>query len=191
MTFVYTFFMNEFFLEKRLIMKKNDRLFAIKKLILNHDIATQQELMEHLKNEGFQTTQATLSRDIKELNLIKVTQTDRTTKYTFYHDAYQEKNLYYRLEKALHHYARSVTSVHFLVTILVTPNYPNVIASLIDELKIPSIAGTIASFDTCLIILHTENDARLLCDCFSNIIHEQSVESLEKAVSFLAPKQLV
>lgn len=188
MTFVYTLFMNEFFLEKRLIMKKNDRLFAIKKLILNNDIATQQELMDYLKNEGFQTTQATLSRDIKELNLIKVTQTDRTTKYTFYHDAYQEKHLCYRLEKALHQYARSVTAVQFLVTILVTPNYPNVIASLIDELKMPSIVGTIASFDTCLIILHNENDARLLCDSFSSIIHKQAVLNLEKEVSFLFPK---
>lgn len=172
-------------------MKKNDRLFAIKKLMLNNNIATQQELMEHLQKEGFQTTQATLSRDIKELNLIKVSQIDGTSKYAFYHDTFRKKSLYYRLEKALHDYAQSVTSVHFLVTLMVTPTYPNVIASLIDELKIPTIAGTIASFDTCLIVLNTEQEARLLCDCFSDIMLERSVNDLEKRLSLLAQKQLV
>lgn len=172
-------------------MKKNDRLFAIKKLMLNQDIATQQELMEHLEKEGFQTTQATLSRDIKELNLIKVNQMDGTSKYAFYHDAFREKSLYYRLEKSLHNYAQSITCVHFLVTLMVTPTYPKVIVSLIDELKISAIAGTIASFDTCLIILHTEQDARLLCECFSDIILERSVDDLEKRLSPLVQKQLV
>lgn len=191
MSFVYTVFMNGFFLEKRMIMTKNDRLFAIKKIMLNHDIATQQELIEHLQKEGFQTTQATLSRDIKELNLIKVNQMGGTSKYAFYQDAFREKSLYYRLEKALHNYANSITCVHFLVTLMVTPTYPNVIVSLIDELKIPAIAGTIASFDTCLIVLNTEQEARLLCECFSDIILERSVDDLEKRLSLLTQKQFV
>lgn len=164
-------------------MKKKDRLFTIKKIILDHSIATQQELMEHLQKEKIQTTQATLSRDIKELNLIKVTQLDRTIKYTFFHDAFHEKGLYYRLEKALHNYAVSVTCVNFFVTLFVSPTYPNIIASLLDELKIPAIAGTIASFDTCLIILNTEQEAQLLCACFSDIILGQSTDGLEKKLA--------
>ncbi|WP_407371238.1 arginine repressor [Carnobacterium sp.] len=161
-------------------MKKKDRLFTIKKLILNHSIATQQELMNHLQKENIQTTQATLSRDIKELNLIKVTQLDRTTKYTFFHDTFLEKSLYYRLEKALHNYAVSIKCIGFFVILFVRPTHPRIIASLIDELKIPAIAGTIASFDTCLIILNTEQEAQLLCACLSDIILEQSTDDLEK-----------
>lgn len=172
-------------------MKKQDRLFAIKKLILNHDIATQQELMDYLQKETIKTTQATLSRDIKELNLIKVTQIDGTTKYTFYHDTFREKSLYYRLEKSLINYARRVSCVQFLVTLHVTPTYPNVIASLLDELNIPAISGTIASFDTCLIILNTKTDARLLSDCFSEVIRNQSIPDFEKKLSPLFRKQLV
>lgn len=174
-----------------MIMKKNDRLFAIKNLILNHDITTQQELMELLQKEGFQSTQATLSRDIKELNLIKVSQLGRRTKYAFYHDVYREKSLYFRLEKALHDYGISVTSVNFFVLLLVKPTYPNIIASLIDELKISEIAGTIASFDTCLIILNTENDAHLLFNVFSKVIHDQPITDFEKALSPLVRKQIM
>lgn len=172
-------------------MKKNDRLFAIKNLILSHDIATQQELMELLQKRGFQSTQATLSRDIKELNLIKVSQLGQPTKYAFYHDVYREKSLYFRLEKALHNYGIQLISVNFFVILLATPTYPNIIASLIDELKIPAIAGTIASFDTCLIILNTDNDAHLLSDIFSKVIHGQSTTDLEKAMSPLVQKQLM
>ncbi len=172
-------------------MKKNDRLFAIKNLILTHDIATQQELMDLLKKEGFQSTQATLSRDIKELNLIKVSQLGRTTKYAFYHDVYREKSLYFRLEKSLRNYGIKVISVQFLVILLVAPTYPNIIASLIDELKLPAIAGTIASFDTCLIILNTDDDAHLLSEIFSKVIHDQSLTDLEKAMSPLVQKQLM
>ena len=172
-------------------MKRTDRLFTIKNLILRHDVATQQELMEYLEKEGFQTTQATLSRDIKELHLIKLTQLGKSSKYAFYHDVYREKSLYFRLEKALHNYAQSVTTVHFLVCLLVTPTYPNVIASLIDELNLPTIAGTIASFDTCLIILITEADAHLLNTIFSKVIRGQSIIDLEKMMSPLLQKQFM
>lgn len=74
---------------------------------------------------------------------------------------------------------------------MVTPTYPNVIASLIDELKIPTIVGTIASFDTCLIILNTEDDALLLSDIFSEIIRGQSITDFEKMMSPLLQKQLM
>lgn len=185
MSYVYTFFINLFFLEKREIMKKEDRLFAIKKLVLNHDIATQQELMDHLQKEDIYTTQATLSRDIKELNLIKLTHSNKTTKYVFYHDTFRDKSLYYRLEKSLTNYVKTITCVQFFVILLVVPTHPNIVASLIDELKIPEIAGTIASFDTCLIILKTETDARLLADCFSDIFKNQSEVTFEQALSQL------
>lgn len=166
-------------------MKKEDRLFAIKKLVLNHDIATQQELMDYLQKENIYTTQATLSRDIKELNLIKLTHSNKMTKYVFYHDTFRDKSLYHRLERSLIDYVKTVTCVHFLVTLLVVPTHPNIVASLIDELKIPEIAGTIASFDTCLIILKTETDARLLADCFSNVLKNQSTISFEQELSHL------
>lgn len=169
-------------------MKKEDRLFAIKKLVLNHDIATQQELMDHLQKEDIYTTQATLSRDIKELNLIKLTHSNKTTKYVFYHDTFRDKSLYYRLEKSLINYVKTVTCVQFFVILLVVPTHPNIVASLIDELKIPEIAGTIASFDTCLLVLNTEQEAQLLCACLSDIILEKSNDDLEKKLAPLFQK---
>lgn len=57
-----------------------------------------------------------------------------------------------------------------------------------DELKIPAIAGTIASFDTCLIILNTEQEAQLLCACLSDIILEKSNDDLEKKLAPLFQK---
>lgn len=63
-------------------MSKGQRLIKIREIIANFDIETQDELVEHLRNGGFNVTQATISRDIKELHLVKVPLMDGRYKYS-------------------------------------------------------------------------------------------------------------
>lgn len=63
-------------------MNKGQRHIKIRDIITNNDIETQDELVDILKNQGFNVTQATISRDIKELHLVKVPLMDGRYKYS-------------------------------------------------------------------------------------------------------------
>lgn len=63
-------------------MTKGQRHIKIREIIANHDIETQDELVDQLKKAGFNVTQATVSRDIKELHLVKVPLMDGRYKYS-------------------------------------------------------------------------------------------------------------
>ena len=60
---------------------KKSRLEKIKSIISEYDVTTQDELLNHLKNDGYDVTQATVSRDIKQLRLIKITDSNGIQKY--------------------------------------------------------------------------------------------------------------
>ena len=65
-----------------IILKKNQRQAIIKRLILNQEVETQEELMRLLNEQGVCSTQATISRDMRELNIAKTYTKEGKTKYT-------------------------------------------------------------------------------------------------------------
>ena len=126
---------------------KKERLDAICRIIQTEKIGNQEELLKQLENSGFQVTQATLSRDIKQLKVIKV------------HD--ESGNYVYRLPdySALMQPVKEQTQYHpniefsgNLAVVKTRPGYAMGIASDIDTHAPCEILGTIAGDDTILII---------------------------------------
>lgn len=136
---------------------KQKRLSRILNLIKENNVKTQEQLTEKLKNEGFEVTQATVSRDIKELGLVKVPSSDGGYKYAF---ANREKT---ESSQHLNIFSRAVTSVDSAMHTIVVKTYagmaPAVAASL-DTTIGGEILGTIAGDDTILVITKNPEEAK-------------------------------
>lgn len=135
---------------------KKKRHELILKLINENEISTQEELLEMLQNNGFVVTQATVSRDINELHLIKV-QGKHGQKY-----AINEQNSH-NLNKFHTIFAQSVISVDVggnICCIKCFAGTANAAAATVDALKFPEVIGTIAGDDTLFVLLKTEDSAK-------------------------------
>ncbi len=130
---------------------KGLRHSKIKDIIDRSIIETQEELAEALRKEGIEITQATVSRDIKELMLIKVPTGDGRYRYAFP----IEQNILFSQARMERIFRDAVTSIDFsenLIVIKTLPGTANAVASTIDYAKWPEIIGTIAGDDNILII---------------------------------------
>lgn len=149
-------------------MKKSERQMIIKQIVLNNDIGTQEELLTHLKGKGVKATQATISRDIKELNLIKTSSLDGGSKYTIYQNT--EVTIADKLESTLRSVVIKYTNVQFMNVVMTLPGNAHVIGALIDDIKFPEIVGTVAGNDTILFISKTNEEAQKIYDYLDNIL---------------------
>lgn len=137
---------------------RTERLLAIKKLIAENKVSSQDELLVLLEKKGLIYTQATLSRDLKFLKVNKISDNEKGYIYEL-PDQHTSANV-----TAEAYAAQGFVSIQFannLGIIKTLPGYANSIASLIDKTNPFEIAGTIAGDDTILIIPHdnvSEND---------------------------------
>ncbi|SFK93612.1 transcriptional regulator, ArgR family [Paenibacillus sp. 1_12] len=129
---------------------KGQRHIKIREIIANNEVETQDELVDRLKSAGYAVTQATISRDIKELHLIKVPLDDGRYKYSVPAD--QRYNPLHRLKRALNDHFVHIDYTDNLVVLKSLPGTANAIGSLIDSLEWPEIMGTICGDDTILMI---------------------------------------
>ena len=136
-------------------MIKNSRRQAIIDIINTFNISTQEELTEKLVEKGFNVSQATISRDIKELNLIKVEQ-----KYAVIEDFSQK--LSSKLVNLFKQITISIESANNLIVLKTISGNASAAGMAIDELKFPQILGTVAGDDTLLIITKTSADAEMV-----------------------------
>ena len=137
-------------------MNKGQRHIRIRDIITNNEIETQDDLVEHLKNAGYNVTQATVSRDIKELHLVKVPLQDGRYKYILPAD--QRFNPIQKLHRALADAFVSIDGASHFLVMKALPGNANAIAALLDHLDWNEILGTISGDDTILIICRTEPD---------------------------------
>jgi len=144
----------------------------IKQLIMNEEIVTQDELLQRLKDKGAQATQATISRDIKQLNLIKTPSTKGGTKYTFYQEE-SERSDEYRLSSTISGNVTEVTLVQFLNVVNTLPSNAHVIGALVDDIDFPEIVGTVAGNDTILLISEGNEDAEKVNSIFRKYLNNQ------------------
>ncbi len=131
---------------------KNIRQKRILELIKEFNINTQEELVNLLKENGFDVTQATVSRDIKELGLIKVATDDNSYKYFAAAPPKHGLNTN-RLKRLLQDSATNIDHSENLIVIKTLPGVANAIASCIDHIQWPEIIGTVAGDDTILIVV--------------------------------------
>jgi transcriptional regulator of arginine metabolism len=139
---------------------KGQRQRKIRELIGSREVETQEELVDALSEAGMQVTQATVSRDIKELQLIKVPLEDGRYKYSMPQD--QRYNPAHKLKRALLDHFVGTDAAENLVVVKCLPGTANTIASLIDGMDWPEIIGSISGDDTSLLICRTKDHAALI-----------------------------
>jgi transcriptional regulator of arginine metabolism len=149
-------------------MSKIQRHIKIRELISENEIETQDDLVDRLKNMGYNVTQATVSRDIKELRLVKVPATNGTYKYSLPAD--QKFNPLNKLKRLIMDaFVKLEHASHFIV-LKTLPGNAHAIGVLIDNLDWDEIMGTICGDDTCLIICRTDSDAEIIKDRFIEML---------------------
>ncbi|CQR46779.1 Arginine repressor [Paraliobacillus sp. PM-2] len=138
-------------------MTKGQRHIKIRELITENDIETQDELVEALHDLGYNVTQATVSRDIKELHLVKVPTTDGRYKYSLPAD--QRFNPLEKLKRLMRDAFVRIDQAKNLLVLKTLPGNANALGALIDNLDWEEILGTICGDDTILIICKDEDHA--------------------------------
>lgn len=139
---------------------KGRRQDAILELIEEFDIETQEELASKLKENGFKVTQATISRDIKELHLIKSQSDSGAYKYA----VNENKNMVNtdRLMKVFQHSVLSISRAMNLVVVQTLSGSANAAAETIDKLELTGVVGTIAGDNTIFIAASSEGAAEMI-----------------------------
>ena len=135
---------------------KTVRQVAILDIIEKQNIETQEELAEALRLRGIRVTQATVSRDIKELRLLKVLTPTGAYKYATADKA--ENGLSDRFIRMLAESLLSVASSNNLIVVKTLSGSANVAAEALDSLHWPEILGTLAGDNTLLLIIRSEAD---------------------------------
>ncbi len=132
---------------------KSVRHNMILEIIEAKDIETQEELAEELKRRGVKVTQATVSRDIKELRLLKVLAENGGYKYATVERA--EKGMNERFIRILAESVISIESANNLIVIKTLSASAAAAAEAIDSLKWPEVLGTVAGDNTILVIVRS------------------------------------
>ncbi len=142
---------------------------TILRLISENNIETQQQLAELLVAEGFPATQATVSRDIKELNIIKVHDHDEHYKYAVAKNEGQSSDT-----SKLHTIFReSVVSIDYAVNTVVIRTLTgtaSAAAAAIDSMHLPNVVGTLAGDDTIFIVMRSQVKAQDFCTDMRNLL---------------------
>ncbi len=128
------------------INMKQKRQAMILSIIEQHDIETQDELLEKLAEAGFNTTQATISRDIREINLTKVAVAGGRQKYTLGKSVNHESIESYR--KVLSAGILSMVPAENLIVIKTVSGMAMAVAAALDNVEINGLLGSIAGDDT-------------------------------------------
>lgn len=132
-------------------MKKYTRQSKILELISKREVETQEELAEGLKAMGIDVTQATISRDIKELRLVKVM--SKNGKYKYATIGQSQEGITDRLYKIFENSVVSIDNAMNVVVIKTIPGAAQICASAIDYMGVDEIVGTLAGDDTVFVAI--------------------------------------
>ena len=142
---------------------KNARQAEILNIVQTTEVETQEQLLSALKAKGFTATQATVSRDIKELRLVK----ELTGQGKYRYAATDRKNSAGTDTRLRNIFKEGVTSVDVAQNIVVLKTMPglaNAAAATLDSMDLPELVGTLAGDDTAILIMRTNSSAQAFCD---------------------------
>lgn len=149
---------------------KNNRHRKVIEIIEKHDIETQEELANYLKEAGFKVTQATISRDIRELALTKIQVGNGRQKYAILpqeNSAMSEKYI-----RVLCDGFASMDMAQNILVIKTVAGMAMAVAAALDALKFPEIVGCIAGDDTIMAAVRTTEETRILMDKIHGMIEK-------------------
>ena len=127
-------------------MNKKERQNQIKRLIQSTPVSTQEAIKQHLETQGISVTQATLSRDLREIGLLKL----RNESGKLYYSLADTGSSVFSSE--IRSYIRHVSRAEFMLVCHTNLGEADVLANLIDDERRPEILGTVAGADTLLVI---------------------------------------
>lgn len=140
----------------------------ILELIQKFEVETQEELAQRLIDSGYNVTQATISRDIKELKLIKIQTADGKSKYSAERQEYQ--SITDRFIKIFKDTILSVSSSNNIIIIKTLTGCANAACEAIDALNVSNILGTLAGDNTIFIVVDEKANVQNLVSYFNELI---------------------
>lgn len=149
-------------------MIKSDRHAKTLELISNENISTQSELTRRLNDCGFNVTQATVSRDLQEMRIIKVLLSDGTYKYAPSKDG--DISIGDKLESILNHCLANVDYANNIVVLKTMSGAAQAVGYALDSFVWDEIVGTICGDDTIMIVVRNEKSAKQLCSKLAKYI---------------------
>lgn len=142
---------------------KNDRQRRILEIVEREPIDTQELLQQRLLEQGVSCTQATISRDIKQLHLIKEPIGQGRYRYT----ASSQRNRLNAADKLRSIFRESIVSVDFaqnMIVIKTMAGLANAAAAALDGMNVPYMVGTLAGDDTAFLLMRDTESARTFCE---------------------------
>ena len=142
---------------------KSDRHSVIMAIIKDNVISTQEELGDALRNQGILVTQATLSRDIKELGLIKAPTLDGNYRYALPQDR-TPGDIMRRAQRMLEDAVVAVDVAENIIVIKTMNGTAQGVAAAFDDLEWPEVVGTVGGDDTILVVIRSKEQAKEVVD---------------------------
>ena len=149
---------------------KVSRHAKIIELISQYDIETQEELAEYLNNAGFKVTQATVSRDIRALKMMKVTGKDGKSRYVILQELPTEMGEKYT--RVLHDALLTIDQGQNILVIRTVPGMAMGVAAALDALNWEEILGSIAGDDTVMCVARTLEEASSVAERLKSILQK-------------------
>ena len=142
---------------------KTDRQSMILEIIEKEDVDTQEQLQQRLQEQGVRCTQATISRDIKQLHLIKEPVGQGRYRYTVSSQR-NRLNVADKLRTIFRESIVSVDSAQNIVVVKTMAGLANAAGAALDSMSIPTMVGSLAGDDTAILIMRDGESARVLCE---------------------------
>ena len=143
----------------------------ILELIANNEIETQEKLASMLRDEGFSVTQATISRDIKELQLVKILSNSGRYKYAV--STQQDTPISDRFVKIFRETITSFASAKNLIVIKTLSGCGAAAGEAIDNINLPHIVGSVAGDNTLLLIVDEDENVEEILSIFNNMLSKK------------------
>ena len=148
---------------------KSQRQAKIMEIISNQNVETQEQLLAELQNAGFRSTQATISRDIKELRIVK----ELTSFGTYRYSAASGEVAGTFSSKLNTIFRECITGYDYsqnIIVIRTIPGLASAAASALDAMNMSVVLGTIAGDDTVFIVMRDNNSAAAFCGEIKNLL---------------------
>ena len=149
---------------------KTRRQTKILELIAKNDIETQEELSEYLQAEGYAVTQATVSRDIREMKLTKVSMSNGKQKYAALVDSKEDMSEKY--VRVLRDGFVSMDMAQNILVIKTVSGMASAVCAAIDDMQLSEIVGTLAGDDTIMCAVRTVEDTANIMKRIAKIVEQ-------------------
>ena len=153
---------------------KASRQRALATLLRNRRVSSQARLLDLLRAQGFDATQATVSRDLEELGAMKLRDTSGNLVYTLPDEDGRPEIGREQLGQTIGMFLLSAVPAGNLVVLRTPPGHAQAVASAIDRSSLPEVAGTVAGDDTVLVVCTDRTSGRAIVRQFRELMSEQS-----------------